>query len=182
MSLKTSLYFIALLPPEPLKSDIQQLKQEVKEKFQSSHSLNAPPHITLISPFHVNKGDLPMLRSMLEGYAQKSSVFEIKLENFSSFPPRVVFINVAKSEALIRLRQKLEELIRSEPVFSYNYQERPYQPHITLAFKDLTKSNFYRAWDEFKTRRFDASFRANELSLLKHTGEYWEIEERFPFG
>ena len=49
------LYFIALIPPEPLKDQIQDIKLEVTEKFNSSHSLNAPPHITLLSPFRMDE-------------------------------------------------------------------------------------------------------------------------------
>ena len=32
-------------------------------------------------------------------------------------------------------------------------------------FKDLTKVNFYRAWDEFKDKSFAAEFTASELNL-----------------
>ncbi|MAL18326.1 MAG: 2'-5' RNA ligase [Balneola sp.] len=174
------LYFIALIPPSPLKDEIQELKLEVKEKFKSSHSLNAPPHITLLSPFRLEDEDTNQLSSLLEAFIQKFEPVEVHLNNFSTFPPRVVFIDVEQSPQLMEVQEKLEALARSHSeLFNYNYAERPYHPHVTLAFKDLTKSNFYKAWEEFENREFKGSFKANTLSVLKHNGESWKVIETF---
>jgi 2'-5' RNA ligase len=176
----TQLCFIALIPPNPLKDDIQQIKLEVKEKFNSSHSLNAPPHITLLSPFRVDETQEEELHSLLKEFTKGFHPLEVQLRDFSTFPPRVVFMDVVKSDELAELQQKLEETARSKPdLFAYNYHEREYHPHLTLAFKDLTKSNFYRAWDEFKDREFEASFTADRLFLLQHNGEEWEVKSDF---
>lgn len=169
------LYFIAFIPKEPLREQIQQLKLEVAEKFKSSHSLNAPPHITLVSPFRVNKEQVSGLQSILEVYAQGHQPFQVYLKDFATFPPRVIFIDVIRSENLQQFQHKLEEMIRAEDEYGYNYHERPYHPHITLAFKDLSKENFYKAWDEFKDRDMEADFEADRLYLLKHNGEIWEV-------
>lgn len=177
------LYFIALIPPGPLKHEIQELKLEVKEKFNSSHSLNAPPHITLLSPFRLEDEDEDKLDSLLEVFSQAFEPIEIRFNNYSTFPPRVVFIDVEKSPKLMRLQEKLEELARSNTeLFNYNYNERPYHPHLTLAFKDLTKKNFHKAWKEFQDRTFDASFKADALYLLKHNGEKWEVINSYNIG
>lgn len=169
------LYFIALIPPEPLRGQIQQLKLEVAEKFESSHSLNAPPHITLISPFRVSNEHLSGLQSILEVYAQGHQSFEVHLKDFATFPPRVIFIDVKTSDTLQQFQNKLENMIRAEDAFGYNYTERPFHPHVTLAFKDLSKENFYKAWDEFKDRNMEETFLADHLYLLKHNGEIWEV-------
>ncbi|HET8865450.1 MAG TPA: 2'-5' RNA ligase family protein [Gracilimonas sp.] len=183
MSSKTDLFLIAIIPPNPLGDKIQQLKLEVKEKFNSSHSLNAPPHITLLSPFGMDEELGDNLNSLLEVFAQGFQTLEIQLNDFSTFPPRVVFIDVKKSDPLMELQQKLEETARSKPdMFSYNYHEREYHPHITLAFKDLTKANFRKAWKEFEDRRFNEHFLAGDLSLLKHDGEQWSVIKEFSLG
>jgi 2'-5' RNA ligase len=174
------LYFIALIPPNPLKDQIQEVKLEVKAKFNSSHSLNAPPHITLLSPFRLEGEDTNQLNSLLEVFAQEFEPFEVRLHNFSTFPPRVVFIDVEQSPGLIEVQENLEELARSHSdLFNYNYAERPYHPHVTLAFKDLTKSNFYKAWKEFQERSFDGSFIADILFLLKHDGDTWSVVKKY---
>lgn len=180
MSMNHDLYFIALIPPEPLREQIQQLKLEVAEKFESSHSLNAPPHITLISPFRISHDKISGLQSILKVYAQGHYPFRVQLKNFATFPPRVIFIDVKITDTLRQFQSKLEQIIRTDYAFGYNYQERPFHPHVTLAFKDLSKENFYKAWDEFEDRNINEDFLAARLHLLKHNGEVWEISSSYP--
>ena len=176
----SNIYFIALIPPNPLKDEIQDLKLEVKKKFNSSHSLNAPPHITLLSPFRLEDENEDKLDSMLDVFAQAFEPFDVRFNNFSTFPPRVIFIDVEKNPSLMSIQEKLEEVARSNSeLFNYNYDDRPYHPHLTLAFKDLTKKNFHKAWKEFQDRTYDASFKAETLYLLKHDGEKWEVINQF---
>jgi 2'-5' RNA ligase len=177
------LYFIALIPPSPLRNEIQELKLEIKDRFGSEHSMNAPPHITLLSPFRYDQKNTDKLDSTLEVFAQGFEPFDIQLDDFSTFPPRVVFIDVEKSLKLNKIQTKLEKLARSNPeLFNYNYDERPYHPHLTLAFKDLTKNDFYTVWKEFENQKFQKNFIASELFLLKHTGDKWEIIRSYPLG
>lgn len=156
---------------------------EVREKFGSKHSLNAPPHITLLSPFRYGVENSDQLHSLLKIFAQGFQPFKIQFNNFSTFPPRVVFMDVDKSPALTKIQGKIEELARSNSdLFNYNYHEQPYHPHLTLAFKDLTKSDFYTIWKEFEDREFRKSFTATNLHLLRHTGERWEVKRNYPLG
>ena len=172
----SSLYFIALIPPNPLRDEIQELKLEVKEKFNSSHSLNAPPHITVLSPFRLEDNNEDQLNTLLSKFTPSIQPFEVQLKDFSTFPPRVIFIDVKQTPQLMDMQEEIEEMARSHSgLFNYNYDKRPYHPHLTLAFKDLTRSDFYKAWKEFEDRAFDASFKADSLYLLKHNGENWEV-------
>lgn len=123
------------------------------------------------------------LQSLLEVFSQAYSPFNVNLDGFSTFPPRVIFIDVQKTPPLTDLQKNLEELARSNPaIFHYNYDDHPYHPHLTLAFKDLTKSNFHRAWKEFKGRKFDETFTADKISLLQHNGKRWEVIEEYGLG
>lgn len=177
------LYFIALIPPSPLRDEIQQLKLNVRDKFGSKHALNAPPHITLLSPFRFEEKDPERLHSMLEVFTQGFDPFKVELHDFSTFPPRVVFIDVVNSSELTELQAKLEKLARSNSeLFNYNYDERPYHPHLTLAFKDLTKSDFYAVWKEFENQEFRKEFLAKQLFLLGHNGEEWKVIRSYPLG
>ncbi len=177
------LYFIALFTPAALTQKIQKLKQEIKQKFNSSHSLNAPPHITLLSPFKHDEESLSNLDALLQKFSSSFQPFEIRLNDFSTFPPRVIFIDVEKTPKLMLIQKELESLARKHPaVFTYNYDKRPFHPHLTLAFKDLTKNNFYAAWREFEDRSFKETFQATALYLLKHNGKKWIPVKSYPFG
>jgi 2'-5' RNA ligase len=60
-------------------------------------------------------------------------------------------------------------------------QARPFHPHVTIAFRDLTKENFEQAWQHYSGKPFKESFAANSLSLLKLTGDGWIILKSFDF-
>ncbi|MEX0721417.1 MAG: 2'-5' RNA ligase family protein [Balneolaceae bacterium] len=176
------LYFISLIPPSPLRDEIQKLKYYVRDKYNSSRSLNAPPHITLLAPFKLS-GAKEELSDMLDRFSSKWRSFKISFNHFSVFSPRVIFIDVEKSKELLQIQKHLENMARSNPdIFSYNYDEREYHPHLTLAFRDLSKADFYKAWDEFKHKKFEADFLTEKMSLLKHNGEQWKVVEEFDFS
>lgn len=60
-------------------------------------------------------------------------------------------------------------------LFNADYKELAFHPHLTLAFRDLKKPEFYKAWEEFKDRKFNAGFVVNSISLLKHDGMQWQL-------
>jgi 2'-5' RNA ligase len=177
------LYFLAIIPPVEVQGRVQELKYYIREKYRSSHSLNAPPHITLLSPFRLSEGKESAVEEKLHLWSKESDPFEVSLKDFDVFPPRVLFINVEQSDYLMNLQSDLESKARAHPeIFNYNYDERPFHPHLTLAFKDLTKQNFHKAWDEFSPAKFEASFNVKSLFLLHHNGSVWETKREFSLG
>lgn len=174
------LYFVALLPPSKLRQQIHRLKMEFKKEFKSAHALKSPPHITLLSPFSPPK---PMeISPILASFVQEQTDFEVQLKDFSTFGKRVIFIDVLRNSELLLLQKNLENLARSHrEIFGYNYGDREFNPHISLAFRDLTKENFDKAWTRYQNATFQSSFKASELVLFKHNRKRWEIEETFLF-
>lgn len=173
------LYFVAIIPPSPLREEIQELKKYVSSKYNSHHSLKAPPHITLLAPFNFT-GKQKQLSAKLESYCSIFSPVEISLKNYSNFGSRVLFIDVIENQELNSLQKELETKARADQeTFNYNYDVRDFNPHITMAFRDLSKSDFNRAWKEFKNKEFEAEFVAEQISLLMHDGEKWEVTGEF---
>lgn len=170
------LYFIAIVPPEPIYSEAFQLKEHFKTHYNSKAALNSPPHITLHMPFSWKESKEAMLVESLERFAHIQKPFELKLNNFSAFEPRVIFIDVEKNEMLKSLQKQLKRFCKIElNLFNADYKELAFHPHLTLAFRDLKKPEFYKAWEEFKDRNFNASLTVNSLVLLKHDGNQWQM-------
>ena len=61
------------------------------------------------------------------------------------------------------------------------YKGRAFNPHITVAFRDLRRPAFAMAWKEFASRKFSGEFAVNAIILLKHNGKLWEICKEFDF-
>jgi 2'-5' RNA ligase len=169
-------YFIAIIPPSPILEEVMELKNYFKEKYNSKASLNSPPHITLHMPFQWKEEKESLLIERISSFAQQHHAFEISLLNFGSFETRVIFIDVIKNESLEKLQKELQRFCKRDlNLFNANYKEHAYHPHLTLAFRDLRKSEFIKAWEEFSEKKFRKTFSATSVVLLKHDGEHWQI-------
>lgn len=177
---KEKLYFIAIIPPAPIYDEALEQKEYFKVHYNSKASLNSPPHITLHMPFRWNEKEEAELAKKLQQFSKANQPVPIKLNNFSSFPPRVIFINVVLSQELENLQRNLQRYCkRALNLFNANYKELPFHPHLTVAFRDLKKPNYQRAWDEFEKKNFQAEFIADKVALLKHTGRIWKVHQEF---
>lgn len=175
-----SLYFVAIIPPEPVYEEALALKHHFKNVYNSRASLNSPPHITLHMPFKWKTNKELLLIEKLTHFATQQAALEITLNNFNVFEPRVIFIDVVKNEKLEALQKQLKRFCKIElNLFNADYKELAFHPHITLAFRDLKKPEFYKAWDEFKEKKFGAMFTVSEFVLLKHDGKKWSVYKSF---
>ena len=174
------LYFVAIVPPSPIYEEAFEQKVYFKTKYNSKASLNSPPHITLHMPFKWVEKNEDEIVSHLTTFAHENSSVAIKLNGFSSFPPRVIFINVEITSELERLQKNLTRYFKRQlNLFNANYKELPFHPHLTLAFRDLKKPNYQKAWEEFVSKNYQATFLASKIALLKHSGSVWEIFQEF---
>lgn len=179
----TSLYFIGLLPPEPLRQQINGFKQEAADHFGARHAFRSPPHITLQPPFHWANEERPALLTALAGFAQAINRFEVTFRNFHHFPPRVIYVDVVPSEALTALRQRLLQFTEDQLGIFEKHKNSPFFPHATIAFRDLKRKDFPAAWAYFAEKRYEATFAAKALYLLEHdAAQGWRVVQEWPFG
>jgi 2'-5' RNA ligase len=177
---KDKLYFLAIIPPAPIYEEALAQKQYFKEHYKSKASLNSPPHITLHMPFRWKEQDEEELSARLHNFSMNNQPVTIKLDNYSSFPPRVIFINVILNQELENLQKNLKRFCRRVlNLFNADYKELPFHPHLTVAFRDLKKSNYFLAWGEYENKKFQAEFVADKLALLKHNGRVWQVHQEF---
>ncbi|PSN20394.1 2'-5' RNA ligase [filamentous cyanobacterium CCP5] len=184
-------YFVALLPPDSLQQEIQAIKREFQTRYGSKAALKSPPHITLYPPFLWPHHADSLLHQALQVFAAQIDPVFIELSGFGAFPPRVIYVDVLETPALMELqpilRDHLEQTIGivnqryfpgSDPPPS---QQRRFIPHMTVAFRDLKPASFRQVWPEFEHRSFQASFWVPELTLLIHDGQRWQIAQNFGF-
>jgi len=118
----------------------------------------------------------------LQQFSSDFKNFNLQLSNFGSFPPRVIFIHVVPNDDLSDLHKSLHRFAKRElNVFNANYKDLPFHPHITLAFRDLKKPMFVKAWEEFQTKELKYQFVVDRFALLKHNGKIWEVFREFQF-
>lgn len=176
-------FFIALIPPKNVQKEATKIKEYFKDVYHSKAALKSPPHVTLQPPFEWNIDDLPQLLEILTHFSQFQISFSMTLNGFAAFKPRVIYINVLKTPELIEIQKQLMSHLESSLNIVHKVaKNRPFAPHLTVAFRDLTKKNFYQAWPEFQDKEIYFNFTISQLTLLIHNGKNWEIYQEFPFN
>jgi 2'-5' RNA ligase len=178
-------YFIALLPPQEMLDYANQVRQYFSDRYDSRKAFSSPPHITLIPPFDW-KEDPETIQQTLTNFAKTTAAFPISLSGFGSFPQNVIYIKVLQDAPLRALQTTLASQCREALGLTGRYSnqtaDRPFVPHMTVAFRDLTTENFHQAWAEFESKPLEFNnqsdrsyqFLCDRLTLLKYDGQLWQ--------
>ena len=176
-------FFIALVPPPDIQQHITEIKLYFAEHYNSRGALNSPPHITLQPPFEWLAEDVPKLEESLNQFSANRLSIPVTLSGFAAFAPRVIYVDVVKSPELLQIHKDLMSYLEANfAIVDRVSQTRPFVPHMTVAFRDLTKENFQTAWLEFAGRSLHFEFTASALTLLLHDGSRWNISNQFPLS
>ncbi|HCX22380.1 MAG: 2'-5' RNA ligase [Flammeovirgaceae bacterium] len=177
------LYFVALVPPEPIKSQVWQMKEEVLEKYGSKAALKSPAHVTLHMPFTFRVDREDRIIDCLKTAIADKKQFEITHDGFGCFEPRVIYVNVDKTEPLEILKADVVKQMRLDlKLQNADYKNLPFHPHMTIAFRDLKKPVFQEAWTAYENREYRASWKCDSVCLLKHNGAGWDVLEEIGFN
>lgn len=172
-----SLYFIALVLPEPILGRVEKLKQIVATEFGSKVCLKAPAHITLIPPFWHSEEKL--LQTTLKSFHWHTPI-ELHLNGYGTFGKKVLFIKPEPNEDLILLQQSIVNHFQSAIGFE-NKKNKPYSfnPHVTIGNRDWNETQFTAAKAYFtQNHPFEDSCLLTSISLLKLTSGKWNrVEE-----
>jgi 2'-5' RNA ligase len=175
------LWFIALVPGKDLRDRVLRIKERMKADFNAGHALKSPAHITLQMPFRRNMSAVREMIASLRRFAEDEMPFDVALEGFGCFAPRVIFIRIVEPGPVMELHKRLRRVLLDSLGFTEGEIMKSLQPHMTVATRDLTREAFARAWPEYRDKEFTGSFIADSLFLLKHNGRNWDIFQEFPF-
>ena len=133
-----------------------------------------PPHVTLLPPTPIRRGELAAVRKHLAQVAESASRFSMHLYGTGTFRPLspVVFIQIARGIANCEM---LENLVRSGPLA--RALEFPYHPHVTVA-QDIPDPALDDVYDSLSD--FVARFQVNAFRLLeRHPDGSWSTRDDF---
>lgn len=178
----TDRYFIALIPPEPVYKEVNDLKNQIWEQYNSKGALQSPPHITLHMPFKIKEKKEQLLINSLKSITKSREPFNVYMNGFGHFNERVIYIHVQNSVELQSLHKSISKTLKvNHQLFNSDYKNHGFYPHMTIAFRDLKKDMFQAAWKQFAERGFEANIEVKSICLLKHDGDTWEEHYRAPF-
>jgi 2'-5' RNA ligase len=172
------LYLVAILPPEPVFSEVWAMKQEVHTLTGSRNAVRLPAHITLLPPWRqAEELELPM-RTELREFASTQEGFTVGLENFDWFGNRTLFVRVTQATAVQNFHAALSAWCAAR-LPNIPREARTFTPHMTLATRDLPPSQVPMLRQLFQARSYAATFEISSLQLFRHDGQRWQSQEEF---
>lgn len=173
-------YFLAVLPPTQISNEIFSFQKEIETQFGAVHAQKTPPHITIIPPFECDPEKLTEFTSVFSLFLKEKPTVDITIElsNFQRFESRTLFVDVAKNNKFEMLCKELKFLFNQQKIIKQRIEKHYFIPHITIANKDIKKRDFKVAWEDFKGRSYQRSFKLENLVLLELVAGKWEVKAR----
>lgn len=168
------MYYVAIVCPKEIDEKVYQFKEWMRKQFGCMVALKSPGHITLIPPFWMDEAREDELRATLQQLCGHETV-TVEMNGFSHFGDRVLFILVNENEQLTALKNKTEAYFLQNLNGIIKKDERPFHPHVTIANRDVSPSTFVKAWAHFSKEKFESSFNADKVSVLKLNSGKWEV-------
>jgi len=177
MQNETNLYFIALIPQQKLLEEVIDIKRDML-RFNAEKALKVMPHITLKAPFQLEVREHIHLLSWFQNLFILNDPFYIQLKNFGCFPnpvSPVIYINPVLNTSVYALQKEIIRSFKNSFPGNVHKVDLNFKPHMTIAYRDLSPEMFDIAWEEYKSKKFEAIFQVESFYLLQHDRKKWNI-------
>lgn len=178
----TGKYFVGLLLPPAFESQFNTLKQGIAAQFQVKYALHAPAHLTLKMPFRYKESKERELGIRLTTLLETQEPFQILLASIGHFGRRNIHQQVAPSESLFQLQMTLRSFCKRSLNLVEELSDRNFQPHVTLAYKDLKPIHFEEVLAFARKNAYQGKFLVEQAYLLKKVEGRWKVMAPLIFG
>ena len=176
-----------------VEEEIREVQKEISSLTGSSGSLVAwEPHITVGSGLEVKEEELDKFTQNVSEFCKTQNPAIIKTEGFSfmdnwsgaklGLSPYVVYIKPVDYGSLVGIANYFEEQIKPNYQAWYD-QPWPYNPHITVAYKDLSEEGFIKAKEALTETTFKREIKISSVSLcVEGQDGKWSPHKTFNLG
>lgn len=180
--MKEGLYFIAILPPDDIAGKVQAVKKEFADNYDSQEAYRRPAHFTMQPPFKKPERDESKIIEAVSKFAGRQQPFMVQLNGFNYFRDDVIYIDIANPVPMQSLYRNLITFLQAECNFTDDMiRNQKLNPHMTVAYRDLSSGHFQKAWKVFSKRTFNYRFKVTSIFLLKHDSKRWQPHHEFHF-
>ncbi len=181
-------YLLVILPDERVAAETMKMKQHFKDAYGCSKAFSMKPHLTL-SKFVQSEKMEPAIVEQIEKFTRSIKPFDLVLCGFGHFPRHTIYINLLNITPVVDIVENIRSGLK--PILTGTEQYKPIfvtKPHITIA-RGMKDREHEQAWLEWENREFEASFKVEEIVLLKKAiqhdvqdwGKYHAVKA-FPFS
>ena len=182
---------VVFLEDEPLE-EVRELQKKVFELTGSRECLDAwKPHFTVGDGISVTDEELNEVEEILRNFTSTQSLFKVSLAGFGGLTdrkggvgekttPYVLWIDAVMNETLEAFVEKIRKLITSKYQLWYE-MPRPYTPHVTIAFRDLSKEGYEKGKMYLQELDFEKTVITSHIALVEKLSNTDKEYKRFYF-
>jgi 2'-5' RNA ligase len=137
---------------------VREIQQNLSDITGSKASLSSwQPHVTVGDGVEVNEEQCNQLKNRINEISTSTAKYLLKLHGIGTLDnwkggagetPYVIYLDVVINDELVKV---VDDVDRATYEYSKWYlMPRPYLPHCTLAFRDLTKEGFEKGLEYLK--------------------------------
>lgn len=175
-------YFLAIVPEGEFQEHVTNLKLEISEQYQAKYALKSPAHITLKMPFIYNEAKENQLIAKLKSFVGERPPMSVTINGVKTFGERVIYLAVDADQDLYDFQRDLKTFCKRELNLLDELSDRNYQPHMTIAFKDVKKSQFQNILQFAREKSIHQELKVSNIMLLKRVKNTWLPHEKFKNG
>lgn len=177
----SGIYLLAIIPPHELSREIHQIRLLCSEKFGVLKALKPPVHISMYRPFRLEEEFEDNFIHIIQSATAEQVVFEQKIEDFEAFNNHAIVLRALLNPGILKLYTIISTIMKDKGIDKHPTDIFPFHPHLTIAYRDIKPEVFPLIWKDYKNKKYNASFKADYLSLLKHDGNQWLVIKNYPF-
>jgi 2'-5' RNA ligase len=156
-----------------------------ERKYDSKAIQNFPhPHISFQGGV---SEDLRTIDSKLQNLSHEISPFTVTIGGVDTFekPERVIFLSVKRTRILQSIHKKTDDLMQEHCSWTFRYYTpQNWIPHVTLAQRDITPTNFWYAKKYLENQRFKYELTIHNICLVRwyDQGRKIRIHKKYVLG
>ena len=175
-------HFLGVLIPEDLTLTLEDCRRYMNEAYGCKSGYGTPIHVTLVPPFHLPEeyttADLiqAIQKEVLPAAAQLK--FDAHIDNFDAFGDRTIFAKVIRDEKWTALRDKVLAAVLKAAPGCTKKDQRPYQPHLTVANRDIPAGVSTEALEVMNELNLVEDFPVDNITIFERKNGKWEASWR----
>ncbi|MCA9360396.1 2'-5' RNA ligase family protein [Candidatus Nomurabacteria bacterium] len=175
------------------KQAVRNIQQELFEITGSRECLDTwSPHLTVGNGIEVSEEQMSDLEKVIAKFTESQAGFNVELSGFGGLDnrvggkgevttPFVLWVGVVVNEQLRKLVQEIEQTITSQCELWYK-MPLPYTPHVTVAFRDLSKEGYQSGLTYLNDKNFSGTVSVSHIALVEKLPDTDIEYKRFEFG
>jgi len=175
-----NLFLVCLVPPVSVVEDVDEIRNYISDKFNVHESLKRPAHITLYPPVKLSSQEAERKFFNALEAASYLKAFSQVLKNFNAFPEHTFYIDVEQNEGIMNLEKQIRKELLPLKLLNKSSGNK-FNPHLTLAYRDIKPPVFKEILIDFKDRKFKREFQVSSFSVYKHIDKRWQPYKEFAF-